>query len=207
LTGPKRGLALIGPNYVEIDLKIKDHQGQDKELSKGMLSINGIERRRLKQCVLESDNLATRLSTVDVLYGVVKDAVEGTITIEVLQGDFNGKITAHTTGILNTIVLYDSKVAGGMTGDGTGAIKLLRSIVSVYVKDKLIIVAETSDDGKFKQTIDFTPKINGREEEVITIGVTKIDFTPKTKINGREEVITIGVTKIRVKVAWSIMDF
>jgi hypothetical protein len=204
LTGPKRGLALIGPNYVEIDLKIKDHQGQDKELSKGMLSINGIERRRLKQCVLESDNLATRLSTVDVLYGVVKDAVEGTIAIEVLQGDFNGKITAQTTSILNTIVLYDSQVAGGMTGDGTGAIKLLRSIVSVYVKDKLIIVAETSD-GKFKQTIDFTPKINGREEDIITIGVTKIDFTPK--INGREEVMTIGVTKMRVKVAWSIMDF
>jgi hypothetical protein len=73
------------------------------------------------------------------------------------------------------------------------------------VKDKLIIVAETSD-GKFKQTIDFTPKINGREEDVITIGVTKIDFTPK--INSREEeVITIGVTKMRVKVAWSIMDF
>ncbi|CAD6268453.1 unnamed protein product [Miscanthus lutarioriparius] len=102
---PKRGLALIGPNYVEIDLKIKDHQGQDKELSKGKLSINGIERRRLKQCVLESDSLATRLSTVDVLYGVVKDAVECTITIDVLQGDFNGKITAQTTSILNSLVL------------------------------------------------------------------------------------------------------
>jgi hypothetical protein len=32
--GPKQGLALTGENYVEIDLKIKDHQGQDKELSK-----------------------------------------------------------------------------------------------------------------------------------------------------------------------------
>jgi hypothetical protein len=148
---------------VEIDLKIKDHQGQDKELSKGMLLIHGIERRRLKQCMLESDSLATRLSIEDVLYGVVKDAVEGTIAIEVLQGDINGKITAQTTSILNTIVLYDSQVVGGMTGDATGAIKLLRAIVSDYVKDKLIIAAETSD-GKSKRTIDFTPKISNREE-------------------------------------------
>ena len=96
---------MIGPNYVEIDLKIKDHQGQDKELSKGMLWINSIERRQLKQCVLESDSLATRLSTVDVLYGVVKDAVECTIAIDVLQGDLNGKITAQTTSILNSLVL------------------------------------------------------------------------------------------------------
>jgi hypothetical protein len=123
---------------------------------------------------------------VDVLYGVVKDAVEGTIAIEVLQGDFNGKITAQTTSILNTIVLYDSQVVGGMAGDGdgTGAIKLMRSIVSVYVKDMLIIAAETSD-GMSKRTIDFTPKIIGREEEVMNL----------------------GVTKMRMKVAWSIMDF
>ena len=185
LTGPKRGLALIDENYVEIDLKIKDHQGQDKELSKGIISIPGIERRDLEQCQIESGSLATRLSTVDVLYGVVKDAVEGTIAIEVLQGDFDGKITAQTTSILNSIVFYDSQVFGGMTGDGTGAMKLMRSALSVYVKDMLIIVAETSD-GKSRGTIEFTPKINGREEE---------------------EVIIIGVTKMKVKVAWSIMDF
>jgi hypothetical protein len=175
---------LIGENYVEIDLKIKDHQGQDKELSKGILSIPGIERRDLEQCEIESGSLTTRLSTVDVLYGVVKDAVEGTIAIEVLQGDFNGKITAHTTSILNSVVLYDSQVVDGMTGDGTGGMKLMRSVLSVYVKDMLIIVAETSD-GKSRRAIDFTPKINGREEKVIII----------------------GVTKMRVKVAWSIMDF
>ena len=48
----------------------------------------------------------------------------------------------------------------------------------------LIIVAQTSD-GTFEGTIRFTPKING----------------------GEEEVVTVGVTKMRVKVTWSIMDF
>ena len=180
LTGPKRGLALISENYVEIDLKIKDHQGQDKELSKGILLIRGIERRALKRCEFESGSLSTRLSTVDVMYGVVKDAVEGIIAIEVLQGDFDGKITAHTTSILNSLVLYDSQVVG----DGIGIIKLMQPVISVYVKDMLVIVAQTSD-GTYERTIRFTPKINGREEEVITV----------------------GVTKMRVKVAWSIMDF
>jgi hypothetical protein len=175
---------LIGENYVEIDLKIKDHQGQDKELSKGIISIPGIERRDLEQCEIESGSLATRLSTIDVMYGVVKDAVEGTIAIEVLHGDFNGKITAQTTSILNNIVLYDSQVVGRMNGDGIGVIKLLQSIICVYVKDMLMIVVQTSGV-KTKQTIEFTPKINGREEEDIIV----------------------GITKMRVKVAWSIMDF
>lgn len=175
---------MISPSYVEIDLKIKDHQGQDKELSKGILPISGIERRQLEQCELESGSLATRLSTVDVMYGVVKDAVEGTIAVEVLQGDFNGKFTAHTTSILNSLVLYDSQVVGAMTGNGTGVIKLMRPVVSVYVKDKLIIVAQTSD-GTLKRTIEFNPRING----------------------GGEEDITVGDTKMCVKVVWSIMDF
>jgi azurin len=181
LTGPKRGLALISDDYVEIDLKIKDHQGQDKELSKGYLTIDW--HRVLDGCELESGSLSTRLSTVDVMYAVVKDAVEGTIAVEVLQGGFDGKITAHTSSIPNSLVLYDSHVVGAMTDDDTGALKLMQPVASVYVKEMLIIHAQTSDGSK--RTIGFTPKING----------------------GEEEVITVGVTKMRVKVAWSVMDF
>ncbi|CAN6277408.1 unnamed protein product [Urochloa humidicola] len=182
LTGPKRGLALISEDYVEIDLKIKDHQGWDKELNKGFLTID--EPRNLEGRELESGSLSTRLSTVDVMYGIVENAVEGTISIEVQQGGFNGEITAHTTSVLNSLVLYDSQVVGGITGDDTGVIKLMRPVVSVCVKDMLIIVAQTSD-GTCKLTITFTPKVNGREEEVVTV----------------------GATKMRVKVAWSVMDF
>ena len=185
MTGPKRGLALISDTYVETNLMIKgDELQQDRELSKGILTIQGIARRWLKNCVLESCSLATRLSTVDVVYGVVKDAVECTIAIEIIQGDFNGKVTAHTTSIPNSLVLYDSQVVGGLTGDGIGVIKLMLSIICIYVKDILRIVVQTTDV-KSKRTIEFTPKINGREEEDIIV----------------------GITKMRVKVAWSIMDF
>jgi hypothetical protein len=82
LTGPKRGLLLLDDAYVEIDLKIRDPQGQeDKGLSKGFLTIRGIAPRRLDKCVVESKDLATRLSTMEVMYAVVNNAVEATMAI------------------------------------------------------------------------------------------------------------------------------
>ncbi|WVZ95778.1 hypothetical protein U9M48_041501 [Paspalum notatum var. saurae] len=50
LTGPKRGLALISSAYVETNLIIKgDQRHGDRELSKGILEISGIERQVLKK--------------------------------------------------------------------------------------------------------------------------------------------------------------
>lgn len=57
------------------------------------------------------------------MYGVVKDAVEATIAIEVVRGDFCGEITACTTSIRDCLVLYDSD---GVVGEG--AMELLRSV-------------------------------------------------------------------------------
>ncbi|TKW24725.1 hypothetical protein SEVIR_3G068500v4 [Setaria viridis] len=89
LTGPKRGLLLLDDACVEIDLKIKGHQGQEeKELSKGLVTIRGIAGRRLDKCEIERKDLVTRLSTMEVMYAVVKNAVEATIAIEVPGGEF-----------------------------------------------------------------------------------------------------------------------
>jgi len=237
--------------YVEIDLKIKGRHGQDRELSKGVLFIKGMVHRSLKECNLETNSLSTRLSTVDVTYAVAPIAVEATIAVEVIEGHFDGRITAHTSSIRKSLVLYDSKVpgdghrpcsgpwyvavrcgsqtaamrpwylesmvlwfnlvtvisyvvarimdvAGCLAGflrlatrnpiligskQGHRAIQLKRPVVSVFVKDWLIIVAKTGD-GKSVCRIGFSPKKKGREEAVITV----------------------GVTKMCVKVAWSIMD-
>ncbi|CAN6353460.1 unnamed protein product [Urochloa humidicola] len=179
LTGPKRGLALLDDNFVEIDLKIKDHQGQDKELSKGFIEISGTTDRTLEKCTVESQSLATRLSTMDVTYAVVKGAVEATVAVEVLEGDFSGKIIAYTIGMKKSLVLYDSKVAG----DGHGVLQLMRPVVCVHVRDKQIIVAKTWD-GESVRRIVFTTRVKGRDEDVIDVGATKMS----------------------VKVAWSIMD-
>ncbi|KAF8667113.1 hypothetical protein HU200_053297 [Digitaria exilis] len=179
LTGPKRGLAVLDDNFVEIDLKIKGRRGQDRELSKGFIRIRGLPGRSLETCVVETKSLATRLSTVDVEYAVVKRAVEATIAVEVLEGDFVGTIIAHTTCVKTNLLLYHSEVAG----DGHGVIQVKRPAVSVFMKELLIIAAKT-EDGKSIGRIAFTPKIKGRAEDVLNV----------------------GATKMRVKVAWSIMD-
>ncbi|CAO2044676.1 unnamed protein product [Urochloa humidicola] len=182
LTGPKRGLLLLDDNFVETDLKIKDHQGQDREFSKGFMTIRGTAHRLLEECEVERVSLSTRLSTVVVLYAVVIGAVEATIAIRVLKGKFDGAITAHATSIQKRIVLYDSKVAGTRTGD-VGLIRLMRRVVSVYVRDMLIIEVKTGD-GKSVRRIDFTPRGNSVDEDTITV----------------------GANKMLVKVAWSAMD-
>ena len=154
---------MLDDNYVEIDLKIKDHQGQDRELSKGIITIRGTANRSLEKCEVERKSLATRLSTVDLLYAVVTDAVEATVAIKVLRGNFEGTITAHTSSIQKRIVLYDSKIAGIRTRDG-GFLRLMRHAVSVSVNDVLTIEAKTGD-GKSVRRIDFTPKGNNFSEE------------------------------------------
>ncbi|TVU18304.1 hypothetical protein EJB05_34394, partial [Eragrostis curvula] len=184
LTGPKRGLALIDDAYVEMDLKIKGHgQQQDRELSKGFIAIPGNAHRFMGKCEVESESLATRLSTVEVMYGVVKDAVEATFAIEVLQGDYYGEIISWTTSIQNTLLLHDSKVAGARAGDG---IQLSRPVVAVYVKEKLFVkIVDQTRHGKIKhKTIVFTPRVNG----------------------GDEREVFVGATKLLVKVMWSIID-
>ncbi|TVU18189.1 hypothetical protein EJB05_34269, partial [Eragrostis curvula] len=179
---PNRGLVLVDDTIVEIDLKIKDPRWQmGIDLSKGFVSVRGIIRRL--EDVVESKCHDSRLSTVEVTSAVTKDAVEATIVIDVLQGQFDGKITARTASIPERLVLYDGKVAGTKgIRCCDGAIQLLRPVVTVDVNDMLIIVAETGD-GNAKRTVEFTPRINGWSENVCAV----------------------GVTNMRVKVAWSII--
>ena len=159
--------------YVEIDLKIKDHLGQPREFSKGLLSINDPTDCASMVSMVETKSLATRLSTMDVTYAVVNRAIEGFIAVEVLQGGFHGKITAYTTSVQDILVLYDSKEADAMTVDDCGDIlQLMRPVVSVHVEDFLIIVFHTGD-GK-SESIQFTPMVNGRDEGQITVGATKM---------------------------------
>ncbi|CAL4941798.1 unnamed protein product [Urochloa decumbens] len=173
LAGPKRGLALIDAVYVEMDLKIKDDQGQnDKQLSKGFLTLKS-----------PPSSLWDKM-TVELMFAVVNRAVEATISIEVIKGEFYGIITACTTSIQKSLVLHDSKLAGTMTYDGTGGVQLqlLRRIVAVSLKEKLEVTA--ADGSDTKSTIEFTPRAS----------------------SGDENYITCGPIKMLVKVRWSLIE-
>ncbi|GJN36362.1 hypothetical protein PR202_gb25212 [Eleusine coracana subsp. coracana] len=187
LSGPKRGLELQSDIYVEIDLKIKGDQGQDdKEFSKGFLQLDGFQYRTMKDMVVESDSLDSKLSTVEVTFAIVKRAVEATIAIEVLHGEFNGSITVKTTRITESLVLYDSKIAGVKNGVREGSIQLLRPVVAVCAEESLTLnVAGVSDSGEIKySTVEVKAAVNGRETTTITC----------------------GTCTLLVKIAWSIIS-
>ncbi|TVU18347.1 hypothetical protein EJB05_34437, partial [Eragrostis curvula] len=187
LTGPKRGLALIDGIYFEVNLKVKcgGRKHKDKQLSKGFLGLDGVPYISQDEIEVQRYALDTMLSQVVLTCAVDKNAVEATIAIEVIQGKFYGEINACTTGIRDSIVLHDSKI---MTADSTdngtkGAIPLLRHVVSVGLKEKLILTVARTGACKAKSAIKFTPRVNG----------------------GDEKEITCGFIKMRVKVIWSII--
>ncbi|KAL6864804.1 hypothetical protein ACP4OV_015955 [Aristida adscensionis] len=181
LTGPKRGLALVDAIYFEMDLKIKGDQGQKyKEFSKGFIDLDG--RNLREKMSVQSKPLDSFLSTVEVMCAVVKRAVEATFTTEVIQGEFYGKILAHTTSIPNSLVLFDNKLAAG---GSNGIIQLMRPVVAVCVDEMLTVKVVFGTGGsESERVIEFTPAVNGRDNAEVTC----------------------GSCKMLVKVAWSLIS-
>lgn len=180
-------IALLNGNYVETDLKIRDHhqegQEQDRELSKGVLMIKGIVGRSLEKCTVERLSLHTRLSTVKMVYAVMVSAVEATIAIEVVEGEFCGTVTAHTTSVRKRIVVYDSQLAAAGDGDGRpGPVKMMRPVICVCVKDQLVIIVRAVG------------------------GKTAVFTLPPMFSRGYAGEFELGAAKISMQVAWSIMD-
>jgi len=120
---------------------------------------------------------ASRLSTVEVKFTVVKRAVEATVEIHVLWGYFHGQISAHTSSILDEFVLFK----GGMfTSDGSRIIPLCCRVVTVCLTEKLIFTIENRDGTKL--IIESTPATHGSD-------CYECPF---------------GSEKFRVKVTWSV---
>ncbi|XP_006664756.2 uncharacterized protein LOC102721042 [Oryza brachyantha] len=206
LTGPQRGLVLEDALYFEFDLKLKGDQvgGEDRQLSKGLLWFNGVyietnlllEQKLLtavRGVTLDRCRRLNRLYPVQVMYAFVSDAVEATVSVQVLQGHFfYGKITACTSRVKDSILLYDSSlVAGGAAmaahqgNDHFASVRLLRPVMAVCLHEMLIIsiLAQVDVTKYTRRTIHFKPAVNG----------------------GHETQITCGVNSLLVKVNWSLM--
>ncbi|KAE8786814.1 hypothetical protein D1007_39269 [Hordeum vulgare] len=93
---------LCGYLFFEINLKVKDVHGRevkDERLSKGMLDINGITRQASNlECGVETATLVSMHSTLEMNFAFVRDAVEGTVEIRILEGpaDLHGEMLLVT---------------------------------------------------------------------------------------------------------------
>jgi len=74
-------------------------------------------------------------------------------------------------------------MTGGADGRGAMKLQLMRPVVSVYLKDMLIIDAQQPGDGE-SRCILFTPRAN----------------------RGDEDQLTISGAVLRVKIFWSVMN-
>ncbi|KAF7103593.1 hypothetical protein CFC21_104570 [Triticum aestivum] len=163
LTGPKRGLALCGSLFFEINLKVKDVHGRevkDERLSKGMLQINGIIRQTSNfEYGVETDMLVSMHSTLEMNFAFVRDAVEGTVGIRILEGpvDFHGKIIATTTRVLCETVLHDSRANGLLTAGNNQVMQTACRVVCVSVGEMLLVtVAPEGGDELSHHTVSST---------------------------------------------------
>ncbi|KAM3406043.1 hypothetical protein ACQJBY_000222 [Aegilops geniculata] len=193
LTGPSRGLVLVDFIYLEIDLKIReDGVSPDRSFSKGLISIDGRVLSREEDVVVRSETLESWLSTTEVRFATVLNAVECNFEIKLTEGHFKGNITvgiadkAHKLNIENTIVIHDSRADGVAKSDESGVIKLRRSVITICLERTVVFQINNVAAGvSAEQTLDFTPQRTGADEEEITSGAGKFRF----------------------RVVWSLMDF
>uniref|UniRef100_A0ACD5Z0W5 Uncharacterized protein n=3 Tax=Avena sativa TaxID=4498 RepID=A0ACD5Z0W5_AVESA len=133
LTGPKRGLMVCDAIFFEIDLKVKDVHGmkvKDERLSKGLMEVDGVLRLAYPTMrKVQMEKLVSMHSILDLSYIFVRNAVEGTVEVRILDGpaDFHGKIYARTTNVPCDIMLHDTKVNGMLTAGDEGVVQMARS--------------------------------------------------------------------------------
>lgn len=188
LTGPKRGLLICDSIIFEVDLKVKDVNGRkvgDERVSKGIMEIDGVRRLSYPpKYQVQTEELVSMHSTLDLSYTFVRNAVEGTVEARILEGPvdyFHGKIVARTSSIPCDIMLHDSELAGTLTAGDGGILQTARRVVSVSIDETLLLTIAAATSGV--RTVEFTPKRGSYDEEKITCG----DY------------------KMLVKVTWSIV--
>ncbi|XP_044946068.1 uncharacterized protein LOC123395188 [Hordeum vulgare subsp. vulgare] len=194
LTGPSRGLVLVDFIYLEMDLKIReDGVFPDRAFSKGLISIDGRVLSREEDVVVRSETLESWLSTTEVRFATVLNAVECTIEIKLLEGCFSGNIVVgisdkgRNLDTEQTIVIHNSKTDGMVTSDQSGAIKLRRSVITICLERMLVFHMNNNMAAGIcaERTFDLTPRRTGAKEMDIMCGAGKFGF----------------------RVVWSLMDF
>uniref|UniRef100_A0ACD5YAV4 Uncharacterized protein n=1 Tax=Avena sativa TaxID=4498 RepID=A0ACD5YAV4_AVESA len=188
LTGPTRGVVFRGGAIFEVNLMIKEEEEcNDGQFSKVLIDV--LLGRIMSKVGSMSRSIPSWLSEVELVYSHVKKALESTVEIKILSGPevFDGKITACTTDVPDSFLLYDGGVGGDMASGDGGIVQLLRRVVAVSVDEMLMlnIYACGGDrNGNVSSTVtEFAPGLKGRD--------------------GNE--IVCGLYEMLVKVVWSVL--
>ncbi|VAH01066.1 unnamed protein product [Triticum turgidum subsp. durum] len=175
LTGPSRAVVYLGPITFEVQLKVKgEGESEDEMLAFGVFYYddgNACARKLsmsvpYKRCTLEYE-VALR-----------PRSVEATISIKVIDGSWpenhHGQVVALTSGVDGKVILLDGELPVGPDG----AIELSRRVVSVDLREKLIVAVDASLSGFPAQaTAEFMPENSGMSGRICDLGSCKIQVT------------------------------
>ncbi|XP_044358887.1 uncharacterized protein [Triticum aestivum] len=105
-------------------------------------------------------------------------SVEATISIKVIDGSWpenhHGQVVALTSGVDGKVILLDGELPVGPDG----AIELSRRVVSVDLREKLIVAVDASLSGFPAQaTAEFMPENSGMSGRICDLGSCKIQVT------------------------------
>jgi hypothetical protein len=183
LIGPRRGLVIFDFIYFEFNLKVKGDP--DEDFSKGVIEDRAFDTKPI------TIDLASWLSTVELVFEPVEGPVAANLQVNILNGPpnapFTGNISAGSKHTETDIILYDVRSAKGcgiLVGDD-GSIPLSRNMVVVpmprWDKEEIFVHVWFFDDD---------------EDEGTQVTVQYPD---------EEHVCTHGSYELQVKVAWNFI--
>jgi hypothetical protein len=185
LTGPVRAVVHdYGSVYIDAVLKVKGStESEDKDLSLLINRCNIYERRK---SIVISRSYSSKLSTLELAYGIIASSVEATITVRVIEGSwpdgFHGQFTAGTASLPNVeVLLLDSGKEQVAAADSM--VQLSRRVVSVERLGQLIVSAVLFRGGD-------------------KVAEAKTSFEPLESDRSQGE-LDVGLCKMQVTVAWS----
>ena len=109
-----------------------------------LVRLDGRLRSRSEDVVARSETLESWLSTTEVRFATVLNAVECTFEIKLTEGLFKGNITvgivdkARKLNIDKAIVIHDSILDGVVRSDESGVIKLRRSVITICLERTVV---------------------------------------------------------------------
>ncbi|XP_047049372.1 uncharacterized protein LOC124654410 [Lolium rigidum] len=181
LTGPVRAVVHeYGSVYIDAVLKVKgSSESEDKDLS---LLIKRCNRYEPLESIVSSRSYSSKLSTLELAYGIIVSSVEATITVQVIEGSwpagFRGQFTAGTASLPQMeVLLLDSGEEKVAAADGM--VELSRRVVSVERLGQLMVSALLlrGGDKVAEAKTFFKPLEAGRSPGELDVGLCKMQVT------------------------------
>jgi hypothetical protein len=192
LTGPTRAVVVtVHPTYFEVDLKVKGAvESEDRDFS--FLALCYSSQGPTKSCVLYRA-ATSRLSTLRFTFAQIVDAVEATLVVQVLGGEWpldyrKGAFTAMTASVKGMPITLIAFQDGKLPVDDDGQVTLSRRVVCVELgspedgmKPKLMVTLKALHinkvNGKVERYLSFKPKKNGRSHRTIKVNSCEMRVT------------------------------